>query len=482
MSPMRFAGIRRLVRKSLLIACMCASASATAFIDSPVLVPSNPIAGDVVSVSIRSGVCDGFVAGPPSITQAGNSIHMLLETIHYDDPLFCFVSPFTSTFEVGTFPAGTYTLEVERFYDTAVPDPVYEVLANFAFTVGAAAPTTALPSLGIVGGLVLVVGVLVLVVVKRRRMGPLVMWCFAMLLVSTHVNVRAQDSFSVEALLSGQPGAPTPEDVVFWVDGSTGGDPPLAAFRVVPPEGVSFVLPRRAPPELTAWINKHPDSARAKLERYLIIKYSGDVDVEVALQSLRTDANIENAYISPPVEFSSVALSEFSVPGEIHLGPLVNDYQWTSLNLSAAWFRATGYALVGITDTGLYENHAALRQFSGTGQYIGGNFIPAASLDVGSGSTSDYNVDEQEPEPITDPACNPSGLPGIPISVAGHGTHVSGLVGANVNSGLDLKGSCKHCGIAMARIVKGSCLTTGQLVPKFTFASVASGITWLTAQ
>lgn len=454
--------------------------NAFAFIDPPVLVPANPVAGEMISVSIRYGECDGISAAPPTITQTGNSIHMLLETTHFDDPLFCQNPISTGVFDVGTFPGGEYTLHVERFYETLVPEPVFETLANFTFTVSGAPSPNALPSFGLVAGLLLIGGLVGLVARRQRALLGLGSFCAALILAPISQDLRAQDtSYLVEALLSGQPGTPTPEDVVFWVDGAAGGDPPLAAFRDVGPQGAAFLLARRAHPELKTWLDQHPDSARAKLERYLLIRYPGDIDVELALHSLRTDPAIEAAYVSPAVDFSSTELSSFAVYGDIPLGPLGNDYEWSTLNLEAAWFRATGYALVGITDTGLYINHSALRQFSASGQYIGGNFIPAASLDVGGTSTTDYNVDEQEPESITDPSCNPSGLPGVPVTFAGHGTHVSGLVGSNVSSGLGFKGTCKHCGVAMARIAAGFCDGNGVVITNITFPSVAEGITWL---
>lgn len=68
----------------------------------------------------------------------------------------------------------------------------------------------------------------------------------------------------------------------------------------------------------------------------------------------------------------------------------------------------------------------------------------------------------------------------MPVTRAGHGSHVAGLIGANVNSGLGFKGTCKHCGIAMARVIYGTCTALGEVLTNFTLSSVADAISWLT--
>lgn len=470
---------------SLIVSLGCGlfAQSASAFIDPPVLVPPNPVAGQTVSVSIRHGYCDGFLASPPpTITQVGNDIDILLPTLHFDDPLWCQNLPsVTVVFPVGAFPAGAYTLTVRRFYDNAVPAPVFETLGNLAFTVRGETPTP-LPVTGPVGGLLLIAGILAAVAWRRRAFRDSTSASALLLLAALLLPAEssAQEPHVIEVQLSNAQGAPTPDDVVFWVDTSPGGDPPLQAFSVIAPMGVTFLLSHRANDELRAWIEENPDSPRARLERYIIVKYPHDIDVEAALSSLRNDPDVVSAYVSEPVEMSSVGLGGFEVGSdEVELAGGV-DYGWSSLNVDAAWFRATGHALVGIVDTGLYTDHPALRQFSTTGQHIGGNFIPAASIDVGRGYPStDLNVDEQEPEPIPEPACNPGGLPGVPPTNAGHGSHVSGLVAANFNSGLGFKGTCRNCGIAMARIAYGACLAGGVIQTTYSFPSVADGIRWL---
>lgn len=168
---------KRLASTFLLIVFLLANGTASAFIDPPVLIPANPLAGQTISISIRHGDCDGFHAVPPQITRVGNAIRMLLATSHYDDPLFCNSPVSTAIFEVGSFPPGSYVLHVERFYDTAVPEPVYETLAVLEFEVGSGAPA-ALPASGLIGSLLLIAGILAAVafrLVASRLPGSLLL-------------------------------------------------------------------------------------------------------------------------------------------------------------------------------------------------------------------------------------------------------------------------------------------------------------------
>ena len=157
----------RIASRIACLACGALSTAAMAFIDPPVLVPEYPVAGQTIAVSIHHGECDGFRAKPPQITQVGNAIHMLLESSHYDDIVLCNDPIFTAVFTVGAFPVGTYTLHVERVYDTGVPAPVYETLANFEFTV-LGGTVTALPATGAWGALLLVVAILIATARKHR--------------------------------------------------------------------------------------------------------------------------------------------------------------------------------------------------------------------------------------------------------------------------------------------------------------------------
>ena len=52
------------------------------------------------------------------------------------------------------------------------------------------------------------------------------------------------------------------------------------------------------------------------------------------------------------------------------------------LAIDAAWQMAGGYARISDIDSGLYPQHAALRQFDAAGHYVGGGFVDIAPGDV----------------------------------------------------------------------------------------------------
>ena len=110
---------------------------------------------------------------------------------------------------------------------------------------------------------------------------------------------------------------------------------------------------------------------------------------------------------------------------------------------------------------GLDASHAALRQFLGN-SYVGGNFIEAASKDVGltgrpgQGGFDPANVDEAKAMFIPASPCTPTDAFLTP-HLLGHGTHVAGLLGAIGGVGGNVLGTCQRCGIAAYRSAFSEC-------------------------
>ena len=119
---------------------LCAQ-PAWAFLDPPYITPANPTAEELVSVNIYGGECDLIDDGlvwPPPVARQGSEITILFTGIHEGDPEFCYYGLGTSTFPVGIFPPGAYTLNVERRYMSFSGPWIQETLRIVPFTVSAA--------------------------------------------------------------------------------------------------------------------------------------------------------------------------------------------------------------------------------------------------------------------------------------------------------------------------------------------------------
>ena len=78
-------------------------------------------------------------------------------------------------------------------------------------------------------------------------------------------SARADDTIRV--LLSSAPGAPSPAQVMQWVNTFPRVDaPPLAAFTVRAPLVDYWLIPDRASGDFLTWLNANPYSVRKKLE------------------------------------------------------------------------------------------------------------------------------------------------------------------------------------------------------------------------
>jgi hypothetical protein len=158
------------------LAFMLFAEPAGAFLDPPYITPSNPSAGDAISVSIYGGECDlvhDGVTWPPPVTQKGNDITILFTGIHEGDPEFCYYSVGTRTYPVGSFPKGSYTLHVEWRYVGPGAAWIQETLGIIPFTVVAGGPPQpapmSTPTLSIAGLSILLL-VLLSVAVWRLRL------------------------------------------------------------------------------------------------------------------------------------------------------------------------------------------------------------------------------------------------------------------------------------------------------------------------
>jgi hypothetical protein len=119
-----------------------AAPQAYAFFDPPWITPAEPKAGDMVSLNIGEGICDGifFRTGYPEITRQGNAIRVLEYGHHWDDDTYCIYPIGTFSEPIGRLEAGTYTLTADLIY----PDffgPVVLNIGSVTFTVAAISPS-----------------------------------------------------------------------------------------------------------------------------------------------------------------------------------------------------------------------------------------------------------------------------------------------------------------------------------------------------
>jgi len=289
------------------------------------------------------------------------------------------------------------------------------------------------------------------------------------------LGVCAQsDNRTIQVLVSDVPGAPTPAQIVDYCNTWPHvGTPPLQAFNAKSPQGADYLLPDRASGDFLAWLQANPNSVRKKLEDYVLVTFASTADIPEALVALRADPFVSEAEVPPAIDTPSQAPTGSTIDSVA--SPLGDtQYGWDGMNLGAAWqITGGGYALVAQIDSGLHEEHSALQQFLGT-SYVGGNYIPAASKDVGLTGEPSQNgfeptdLDEGKAMFIPSSPCTPVGAKLSPARV-GHGTHVAGLLGANGASGQGVQGTCKRCGIAMYRAAFLECAPGSPplVLPKF---------------
>jgi PKD repeat protein len=249
-----------------------------------------------------------------------------------------------------------------------------------------------------------------------------------------------EDTHELIVLLASGPGVPTPEEVV---DRARRGLSLPADLGIGGPTQVRFVIPSRDRHRIGARLERDPEGPQALLERYLVFTYPVVVKLEAIQVALERNPQVLHVGENRRIFLSSVIPSDplFSSPADPP-----NEHQWGSylLSLPDAWERTRGHAWVGVIDTGIDADHPDLRTFHASGSstvYDGGNFRPHLSYDY---AYLDSNVDEGEPQVQNE---HPRS-----VSVAGHGTHVSGIVGATANNETGVAGSCWNCSLIISKV------------------------------
>lgn len=244
---------------------------------------------------------------------------------------------------------------------------------------------------------------------------------------------------------------------------------PLAALRDAPPRRVRPLLSRRLHDEVLQQLG--PRSPDGILHRYVVAEFPNLAQRDAALRQAQHDPMIEAVHINERLPWPSQSASPASPPGggkrpttPASAGKTTTvfpQYHREVLGIDSAWQIAGGWGLVGVVDNGLYPSHPELRSFNGATFVQGGNLLPALSLNVAGQGQLENNLDELQPGNVrsdgSDVNCDVDGDQWITPEVAGHGTHVAGLVAANAADGVGVSGTCRHCGLAMMKASQPVC-------------------------
>lgn len=267
-------------------------------------------------------------------------------------------------------------------------------------------------------------------------------------------------------LLSNEPGAPTVDQLSAF-NFSSGLPPPLTGLLPGSPQVAYPLLVRRARGDFAQYLADYPHTARAKLERYVIVQYPENTDLSAPLAALQADAYVVHVQEPLPMAFSTAGGgADASAAPDTQSS--AQQYHLDAVRAPQAWQRAGGWSLVGVADSGIATEHPELKSQTGPGSSSGnlipgGNYLPYFSQDIGSLPVAmDPDPDEATPVPTGSPDCD--NLDGVTdgqmvATFAGHGTHVSGLIAASHSgpNGASADGICKNCGVGVWKITTEQC-------------------------
>lgn len=244
--------------------------------------------------------------------------------------------------------------------------------------------------------------------------------------------------------------APAPERVV----AARASNAPIpAGLGVGGPVAVEHALRLRTSGAAREAIESRPDGPRARLERYLIFVYPPDAPLDTIQKALERNPHVER--VEKDILFDMAVSPNDPWYDYNTNAPSLHQWGSVALSLPAAWDRARGHGYVGLIDLGSDVDHPDLQAIDASGTYLGGNLRTHMSWDYRNPSTCDDEdpncIDEKEEGGID---CSAQEDPDE--NCAGHGTHVSGIVGANSNNGTGVAGACWNCSVLMTRGVSNT--------------------------
>lgn len=138
---------------SLLIVLSLSAPKAHAFIEAPYITPAHPTTITPISVRIHAGGCHGFSDGVDEaelVVVGPGQLRLMTEGINLPPAHpFCIAPDFTYRFDIGTLPAGHYSLEVFIYDEFAAPEPVGFGSMDFLVTAPATIPAISLPPMAL---------------------------------------------------------------------------------------------------------------------------------------------------------------------------------------------------------------------------------------------------------------------------------------------------------------------------------------------
>lgn len=160
-----------LFRTTILVILVMGTTNAHAFVQIVGLVPANPQANEDVFLVVQEGVCDDVFAGGMDIAQQGDFILVTIEGVRSFG--ICGNPVSDTTFAIGRFAPGSYTLQLNFHYNADFPsDSGTETMGTIQFEVAPSSGgvATAVPSLNMAGkiGLLVVLALICFAALRRR--------------------------------------------------------------------------------------------------------------------------------------------------------------------------------------------------------------------------------------------------------------------------------------------------------------------------
>jgi len=254
----------------------------------------------------------------------------------------------------------------------------------------------------------------------------------------SQARTETEQNHELIVLLAPGEDAPTPEQIVTRAKRGSGLG---GGLDVGAPLTARPMIAKRSNSVDRAKNERSPETPKALLQRYIVIRYPADTDLDEVVFGLGQNRNVLWVGRNETVEISLQPNDPLFRENQHGFPVPPDEHQWGShaLELLRAWDLTTGSGYVALIDLGIDTDHEDFLDFDAGGTYLGGNFRAHMSFDFGYGDT---NVDEGQPQN------------GQAVTLTGHGSHVAGIVGGTPNNQTGIAGACWDCSLIVSKITR----------------------------